>query len=293
MTGIRRLPATMVPVALLCGCATSLSATHRAKVLGRGDWEIVTGYGANLPVGAVWTAGSEIIDAGKAAAGEIRQAHDCNCDVKVDEAKAKRAGVAAALLVAQPPSFTSPEVTVRVGLGARLEAGFRYSGPALRGELAGQLIDGGDTGWDVGLVAGYQHHTFDGWLLEVLDTLNLASFSRDDFDAALIVGKSWKAGSFYFGPKLQYQRFSADGLLAKDDKVVVPGVDGRYEPLEISLGRGFVYGGVIGGRVGWKYVFFTTELGVYGSDFKPRVAGETYDLGGLIVYPAIGLVANW
>ncbi len=277
------LPAFLM-VVVLTGCATSLSSGHAPRVLPKGKFETGVATGALLPVGMI----SGMVDSGVDAARRISQGSRGPDGVTVDEQTAKDAALAVAVLSVQPPAAIT-EFTVRYGILDWWEAGLRLSGPAIRLETHGQILRG-----DWNLVGGIAaaRHAFDSPVLGLLDTLKLADFSRSDVEATLIAGREWRYGSLSFGPKAVWSKFSIGGLLSDGERVVVPRPDGGA-PLELlTLDSSWLVGGFVGGRVGWKYVWLTAELGLYRAWFAPTVLGERRDLGGLVVFPQIGLTVR-
>lgn len=144
----------------------------------------------------------------------------------------------------------------------------------------------------MGAGLGVARHAFESSALDLLDKFKLASSGRTDLEAELVVGREWEYGALVFGPKAVWSHFRAEGLLVNDDKVYVPGIDGAPVMELLDLGSSWIYGGFVGGRVGYKYVWLTAELGVYGSKFTPRVLGEERNLGGLVVFPQIGIAVR-
>jgi hypothetical protein len=273
----------VITASLSAGCAASLSATRRAHVVPKGKFEITAGYGINVPVGAIVT----LVTEGKEAAKGI-QYNDGK--PTIDEKSAVSLATAAAAILVEPPAPVA-EFNLRYGLIDRMDVGLRYAGSTLRAEAFGQIID---KPWGLSGGIGLARHTFDSSLLSLLGDLHIAEYKRTDLDAALLYGREWMLGAFYFGPKFMYSHYSGDGLLVKDNQIIVKRPDGTGEQVvALDLSHSFTYGGLVGGRLGYKYVFFTAELGIYGSTFKPVVLGQRKDLGGLIVYPSFGVVVNF
>lgn len=267
-------------------CATSVGSHHAPRVLPKGQFEATLGTGALVPVGVLAELASTGVDAAKqiaaTQAGTDRQ-------VAVDADTAERAAIASAALVVSPPAAIT-DLTVRYGLFERVELGLRLSGPAVRGEAHAQLYAGE---WNVLAGLGVGRHAFGSPLLDLLEKLSIASFTRTDVDFTLLAGREWEYGSLSIGPKAVLSRFHAEGLLVNDDKVVVPNADGTAGPEVLDLGSSLLVGGLVGGRVGWKYAWFTAELGVYHAAFTPVVLGKARNLGGLVVFPTLGFVFRY
>lgn len=269
------------------GCATSLSATHTASTVPKGQVEASIHTGILVPAGVLATALSEGKEAVKSMAGQAGR----DGTIEIPESAARSAMVAAAAIIAGPPAPVQ-EITVRYGVHDRVDVGLRYSGPAFRGESHVQLYRGPE--WRVAAGVGVARHTFGGGLLDLLEKFDLANFKRTDVDLAVLAGIDGDLGAFYLGPKLVWSKYSSEGLLIDGDRVVVTGPSG--EPLAqapFQLGSSLLYGAVVGGRLGWKYVWVSAELGIYGSRYRPNILGTEVDLGGLVVYPTIGLAGRY
>jgi hypothetical protein len=279
-----RRDAALLACVLLAGCATSLASGHAPRTLEKGRLEATAATGALVPAGVL----VRMVDAGLAAGKRISETPKDAVGVAVDEATARDAAVAAAALVVVPPAPIS-ELTVRYGITDRVEAGLRLSGPAVRAEGHVQLLRGD---WNLVAGLGAARHAFESSALDLLDKFKLASFGRTDLEAELVIGREWAYGALVFGPRAVWSHFRAEGLLVNDDKVYVPGLDGASAVEVLDLGSSWIYGGFVGGRVGYKYVWLSAELGVYGSTFTPRVLGEERNLGGLVVFPQLGLVVR-
>lgn len=282
------MPRLLVALALLAaGCATSLSATHTASTVPKGDFEFAAHSGLMAPVGVLARA----FEDGRDAARQIATQAEQGGQVQVPEGTARLAMVAAAALIAGPPSLVQ-ELTVRYGATDWLDVGFRYSGPAFRLESHAQVLK--TSTWKVAAGLGVARHAFGGGLLDLLETLDLASFKRTDVDVVFIAGVDSDVGAFYFGPKFVWSKFSSDGILVKGDELAI--TDANGDPLaqvQFDLGSSFLYGGVVGGRIGWKYVWLSAELSVYGSRYRPNILGVEVDLGGLIIYPTVGIAGRF
>lgn len=265
-------------------CATSLGANRAASVVPRGHVEAVGAEGISLPVGLAWGAVNDAV----AIVTQVGEGVDKGELPRVDPNAAIRLGTAAAALLVQPPSSVQ-ELNVRTGIWEGVDLGLRISGLSLRLDTGVQLHTG--TRWKVLGTAGVARHFFGGEVLNFLSQVRLARFERTDYDAGVIVGREWATGAVYAGPKVIFSHFLAEGLLFQEKRIRVGPVEAPLD-LGFELGNAWAYGGVAGVRVGWQYVFLTAELGIFGSSFRPRVLGRRFDLGGLIVFPSVGVVVR-
>jgi hypothetical protein len=266
------------------GCASSLGVMRGPRVVEKFHVEAVGANGISLPVGMAWGAANDAVAIVSEVNAGVQQGRPPN----VSAEQGIRLGTVAAAFLVQPPAWV-PELNVRTGVWDRVDVGLRVSGLSLRFDTGVQLYEGPD--WKVLATGGVARHFFGGDLLNFLSDVKLARFERTDFDLGVVVGQAWEFGAIYFGPKLVLSHFVTDGLLLKEKRIQVGPVEAPVD-LGFDLGNAYAYGAVAGMRVGWKYVFFTAELGVYGSSFRPRVLGQTFDLGGLVVFPTVGIVVN-
>lgn len=265
------------------GCATSLGSTRTAAVLKPGHVEAHYGSGISLPVGLAWSTASAAFDAAKHVYDTTQQGQPPQLDLET----AQNLGVAVAAFLLQPPSLVQ-SFDVRAGVVDRLDVGLRLSGSAVRLETFGQLHD--SETWKVALGGGFSWFYAGGGIFDWLSQTHLASFSRFDVDAALLFGQGSDFVHVWFGPKVLMSQFQSSGILFGTERVqVIPGQNLPAVDLDVELGRAWMYGGVAGIRLGWKYLFVSAELGVFGSTFNPRILGRTFDLGGLILYPSLGI----
>lgn len=279
---------TLVILTLLAsGCATSLGTNHTASTVPRGDFEFSVHTGLMAPVGVLVQAYED----GREAARQIAAQAEEGERTRIPVGTARLAMVASAALIAGPPSLVR-ELTVRYGATDWLDVGFRYSGPAFRVESHARVLK--TSTWKMAAGLGVARHAFGGGLLGLLETLDLASFKRTDVDVVLLAGVDGELGAFYFGPKLIWSKFSSKGLLVDGDRLGI--VDAQGEPVvqvKFDLGASLLYGGVVGGRIGWKYVWASAELSVYGSRYRPNILGVEVDLGGLVLYPTLGVAGRF
>jgi hypothetical protein len=270
-------------------CATPLDAMHTARVLHPGHVELGVGWGQNYPVGAYLRITRPAEEEVKALVSEIRNKQT----IALDPSRDIYSGVVEALSIAHLPS-PQWEVAMRVGVLPRLELGLRYAGAVWRGEVYGQVYETATFNVAAGLGGAYR--AFDEGVPGVLDELGLLSFSEIDVDATVLGGWNWKYGALYFGPKAVFSSYSATGALSRltslDVNVLGATVTSSL-PLRLNLSQSWLAGGLIGARVGYRYVYLSAELAVYGSIYNPTLFGQTTGLGGLVLYPSAALVATF
>jgi hypothetical protein len=209
-TGFRFL--TLLGSYWLMACATPLSALHTSCVLAPGQLEVSLGTGMNLPVGAYLRLAGPVAAEINSIVRQIRNKQQ----VVFHTDKDVYIGVGAALSLTNLPALVT-EVAVRYGVLPRLDVGLRYSGDVWRGEVFGQMYDGAT--WKIAAGLGVAHRSFDHGLAGVLKDFGLLSVSQTDLDLTLLTGRDWTYGALYFGPKVVFSKYTAQGSLMGSNEV--------------------------------------------------------------------------
>jgi hypothetical protein len=194
-------------------------------------------------------------------------------------------------LFAPSPTF---EGMARVGLVDKplhgLEAGVRYNGSTLKGDLKLQWLEAwnGRAAGSVQLGVGHQFSAGPSALNK------LGSWSRTDLDLmapfGLKVGKALRA---WAAPRVIWSSVSAD---PKTDQLFGDDAPDRFREAIDRLFRdeSLWYAGMnVGVMVGYQSVFLALEASVMHVFFKTDILGEERDLSGLTVVPAGGLVLRF
>ena len=278
------------------GCASSLSTLQTAKPLARGQFQVSGSMGVFAPVGQLGTLLSEGIVRGK----EINDAIRSGQPYHLEEEEAQRLlGVGMALAVAPPGPAN--ELMIRAGLleSNTLDLGLRLSTTSLRFDGKVRLAHGGDAedsplpehqrkSYDLALGLGYSRHIFKSPVLDALEIVKIDEFSRWDLEVpvylSMDVGDIFK---LYAAPKYIYSRTSLDSRLVdlSREGQDVTGFDLAL-PAEVSS---HFYGASVGFALGYKFVHLYAELTGGYTDCRPVVFGQRRDLGGVTLYPSVGL----
>ncbi|WP_043391342.1 hypothetical protein [Archangium violaceum] len=278
------------------GCASTLSTMQTAKPLARGQFQVSGAVGVFAPVGQLGSLLDEGITQGK----EIRDAIDSGQPYHLEEAEAQRLlGVGMALAVAPPGPAN--ELMIRTGLleSNTLDLGLRLSTTSLRFDGKVRLAHGGDPddsllpdyqrkSYDLAIGVGYSRHVFKSPVLDALEIVKIDEFSRWDLEVpvylSMDLGDIFKV---YAAPKYIYSRTSLDSRLvnASQSGQDVTGFDLSL-PSEVSS---HFYGASVGFALGFRYVHLYAELTGGYTDCRPVVFGQRRDLGGVTLYPSIGI----
>lgn len=292
---MRLLPVLLL--ALCTGCASTLSTLQTARPLAPGQLQFSAGYGLYLPVGQF----VDLVDTGIDLGEEARDAVEEDRPYELSEQAQQELLTAGAALAVAPPGF-NPELMVRVGVMEEVDAGLRYSGISLRGDVKMRLAHGGDappSGWvprgqrsfDMSLGVAIARHFFDSPVLDVLEVVEMGEFSRFDIEVPLYLSADWSdIFKLYGTPKYVYSHTEFDAQLVNYAAQGKP-VTGFDASLPGSVSSHFV-GTTVGMAVGYKYVHVFAELTGGYLFCKPQLFGMERNLGGVTFYPSVGLAVR-
>lgn len=278
------------------GCASNMSTLQTAKPLARGQLQVSGAVGVFAPVGQLATVIDQGIKQGKAIKNTIESGEPYHL---AEEDAQKLLGVGLALAVAPPG--TSNELMIRTGLleSNALDLGLRLSTNSVRFDTKVRLLHAGDPedvpledfkrkSFDVALGAAVSRHLFKSPVLDALELVKIDDFSRWDVEIPLYMsvdlGDIFK---LYAAPKYIYSRTKLDQKLV-DYSRVGQGVTGFDIALPAQVSSHF-YGASMGFALGYKYVHLYAELTAGYTDCRPVLFGQQRDLGGVTLYPAIGI----
>jgi hypothetical protein len=251
----------------LVGCSTAISTMQPVQALPKGGVQFGTGMAFNIAPGP-------IVDAFQAGAAIAKKgAADINAQ---DEQDFLTAGLAIAL---NPPGIIN-EYSFRYGIGHDAELGMRYTINEIQAEGKWQFLHNPDPKlWDGALHFGVGHHIFDGAIFDVLDQFELGGFSRNDVSLAAMFGKKPNDFvEFWLGPKYLAGFYNVEGIFETTGVVAD------------SKGAMHYLGGAAGLSLGWRYFYFIGELTVMDLIFNADILGQERDLGGVVVFPSVGMV---
>jgi hypothetical protein len=278
------------------GCASTLSTMQTAKPLARGQFQVSGGTGLFVPVGQLAT----VIDQGIVQGKAIKKAIDEDQPYTLAERDAQKLLTVGMALALAPPG-SSHELMIRTGLleSNALDMGLRLSTTSVRFDGKVRLLHGGDPddslrpltqrkSLDVALGLGVARHLFKSPILDALEVVKIDDFSRWDIEVPLYmsvdVGDIFK---LYAAPKYIFSRISLDSKLV-DFAQAGKDVTGFDLALPARVTSHF-YGASVGFALGYKYVHLYAELTGGYIRSRPVVFGQARDLGGVTLYPSVGL----
>ncbi|GHG77106.1 hypothetical protein [Comamonas sp. JC664] len=280
-------------LAMLTGCASTLSTQQTARTLAPGQVQVTGGVGAFVPVGTI----VRVVEEGREQGREAWDAIVNDRPYALGEEAQQRILTAGVALMASPPGV-NPELMLRVGVLDGLDVGVRYSGISLRGDLKVRLAHGGDTvgrylepgqrSFDLAMGVGVSRHFFSSPVLDVLEVVEMNDFGRYDIEVPVYLSADWgDIFKLYAAPKYIYSRTRMDARLVDYSQQGKP-VSGFDATLPATVGSHFV-GSTLGIGVGYRYVHLFAEVTAGYFRTRPQLFGQPRDLGGIAVMPSVGL----
>lgn len=280
------------------GCASNLASMQTGRTLAPGDVRVDVGTGYYVPGGAAVTVVGAALD----AADRGRKAAAGGEDLAWTESDEDALISAAVSLAVMPPS-PQTHAEVRVGVLEGFEAGLRLSTSDARLDVKYRLYHSSsapepddarlfDDSTDVALQLGVSKHFFSGKLFDVLEFVKLDDFSRWDVELAAPMSHEFNRWvGLYGGPRYVFSHTTFDETLVRVTRAVE---DERGAPVGLpgAVDMHFI-GGTVGLRLGHPRVSLLLELTGGTTVARARVAGKERKLGGLTLYPAVGLAATF
>ncbi|MGA9520902.1 MAG: hypothetical protein WBV82_05530 [Myxococcaceae bacterium] len=274
------------------GCATTLSTLQTANPTDVGQVQITGGMGAYLNVGPAVT----LIEQGVKQAGAITEAQKKGEPYALSE-EDQQALLTAGVAIAIAPPSTGYEIGVRTGIFEDVDVGFRYSVNAIRldGKYRFYHHDNGPDvrpikrrDFDVAIGLGVSRYLFDNPVMDVLDYVELADFSRWDVEVPLIASLEFgEILQLYGAAKYLYSRTSLDANLVNYSAEATE-IIGRDVGLPSVVNTHF-FGATVGVGAGYKWVHVMLELTGGYTHSQPILFGQRRNLGGATFYPAAGI----
>jgi hypothetical protein len=275
------------------GCASSLSSLQTAKPLAPGQFQVSGGMGVFVPAGQLTVLAEQGIRQGRA----IYDAVQAEQPYALSEADAVTLLTAGAALAVAPPG-TNNELMVRGGLVDNVDLGLRLTTNSVRLDGKWRLAHSGTaspalreherTSLDLAIGLGVSRHLFKSPVLDALQVVKIDDFSRYDVEVPLYLsldlGDIFKA---YAVPKYVFSHTRMDEKLV-DFSQEGKDVTGFDVVLPARVNSHFA-GATLGVALGYKYVHVYAELTAGYTHSRPLFFGQERDLGGVTLYPAIGI----
>lgn len=288
---MRDLPFLLL-LALATGCASNLSTLQTAKPLARGQFQVTLGAGAFVPAGQI----VDFVDLGIEEGKKFKRAIENDEPVQLTEEEQQRLLTTGIALVVAPPG-TVNEVSLRAGVVDNVDVGLRYSGISWRLDSKLRFFHAGDgeqvpehsrKSFDMALGLAGSRHSFKSPVFDLLEIVKINDFSRWDVEVPLYVSMDYgDIFRLYAAPKYVFSRTRIDEQLVNyaEQGKDVSGFDARLPATVYSQFAGSTFGF----SLGYKYVHVFAELTGGYTFCKPRLFGQRRNLGGVTLYPAVGL----
>lgn len=273
---------------VLSGCATTLSTMNTARTTPPGEFRVNAAAGVHLPGGAA-------VDFARASLGVARSIREGAFELTPAEQESLYLG---ALSLALQPPYPVFEAGLRTGIVEDVDAGLKLSTTAIGLDARYRFWRSGDEEGihlHAAIGLGASRYFFSNPLFDVLELVRVGDFSRWDFEIPLLFSfEHSRIAMGYVGLKYVHTRFSIDQTLFKLQRAAneVAGVPVLTDRIQSPM---HFYGGVFGFGIGYKHVWLLLELNAGYVWLRPRLYSPvdemvaSRNLGGLTVYPAIGL----
>lgn len=292
---MRPLPLLLLALGA-AGCGTTLSTLQTADVTDVGQVQVTGGSGVYVPLGPAVT----LVDEGIQQARAIADAQSSGVPYTLSD-EAREELLTAAIALAVMPPWLGWEISARTGVwNERMDVGLRYSVNAVRLDAKYKLLHRGDgpevgavrrRSFDLALGFGVSRYLFDNPLLDVLEYVEVAEFSRWDLEvpvlASVEIGNILK---LYGGARYVFSTTSLDAQLV-DYAQQAGNVSGLDLGLPPTVQAHYI-GGAAGLAAGYRWVHAMVELNAGYTVCTPIMFGRRRSLGGPTVYPAVGIAVT-
>jgi hypothetical protein len=276
---------------LLTGCATTLSSMQTAVPVPVGHVRVTGGYGVFLPLGPLVIAAGEAVTQAQngVRAAQTGQKYQLSDD---DKQRILTAGVG---IAAMPPG-PAYELMIRTGIMFDWDAGLKYSSSgSLKADTKlrlGHFERKGHPGlfspsFDLAIGIGAGKTFIHNPVITALELARMGNFDRWDLEVPVYLSLTWgEFLRFWVVPKYVYSHTRMDANLVSTsmdvsgiigDVAVPDGVDTHFGGASVGFGAGF------------RWVHLMLELTAGYTWCKPHVLGQVRDLGGVTLYPAVGV----
>jgi hypothetical protein len=268
--------AALGALALLSGCAASLSSFRPAHVADSGEVQVASGIDISYPTGTI----TDVIDAAEVVEelGTIRP-------LTPEESQTIVQGAAA--LGMNPPSL-NPHVGVATGAFEGWEVGARLAASDWRLGVRHQLLYQAKSGVDLSVGVGFGTSIFDPPIGRALSSVEIQDYGRYNLDVPVAVGKSGVWYRWWAGPKLMMSRVSQRMSVELSGGDVV---DGSVDA------SGYYLGAYAGAALGYESIFIGPELAVVRlfGNAEVRVYGQRVnsEMTGTVIHPGFAVMGEF
>jgi hypothetical protein len=262
---------------LMAGCASPMSTLQTARTTPKGDVDAYVGMGLNVStslLGSLSDLSKEASDKAKAqiALGQTP-------DLTQDDRESIIAGAISYGLFGPAPVT---ELGLRYGILDNWDVGAAYTSAGFKLETKFMFLAQRKDGFDLSLGVAGQRQTYEPPVPGFLkDLFALEDVKRTNIAFHLLAGQHFGRGAFvYGGPKVVYTNLELGFIEQISDATAK----------SVVVDDSFVMAGaVVGGGLGWKYVFFMLELNALYYSYDSTVLDTPVAVSGIDFYPAVAL----
>lgn len=278
----------IVCVALLAGCATSMTSMTDARAYEVGEVQAVVAYQASVH--------ANLIDGLTGAAKSAGEEFDSNSDEPISE-ESFRTWLDTAIIFALFRPGTGPELMIRTGITddvlEGIDVGFKTDLNILKVDAKLQFWESEDAAHAASVSLGYAHHLNVG--NKVLSYLTLTDFSRSDIDIKMLYG--FRLAEFVklnVAPHLILSRITPETKVPSWLMERLPDAIKQYDPSQFFKTEWMqYYGANFNIMLGYKYAFFAFDVGMFYLNFNPTVINEERSYGGGALSLSAGLSGHY
>jgi len=261
---------------LTLGCSTSLSGNQPAHVPDPGHAQTEVGFDLSVPAETF----GEVVD----AAQELEEAAETRELTSTEKLQILEG---AAYLTLNPPSV-NPHAGIYFSPLRNFEVGARIAGGNLRFGARVQLLHQDKDGVDLSTGIGFGFAYLTPPVEEVLEKIEVHSFSRWTLDVPLMVGTKDSWYRWWAGPRLLYASTKQELSLSLPQEITL---DGSVSGSELYLAA------TVGLAMGYDWIFMGPELTLIGLVGSAKVTGlgstETVEVSGLIYHPSFAVMMEF
>ncbi len=264
-------------VFLMAGCASPMSTLQTARTTPKGDVDMYVGLGANVSTSLIGSLSELGKDSADKARRQIEQGQSTDL-TQEDRENIIGAAISYGLFGPAPVA----ELGLRYGILDNWDIGAAYTSAGIKLETKFMFLSEREHGLDLSLGVAGQRQTYEPPVPGFLkDIFQLEDIKRTNIALHLLAGQHFGRGAFvYGGPKVVYTNLEL-GFIQQINEASAGAV---------TVDDSFVMAGaVVGGGLGWKYVFFMLELNALYYNYESNILDTPVAVSGMDFYPAVAL----
>ncbi len=307
LMNLRSLIIITPAIALLGSCSPARSVLNSGKVVPKKQVRIGLNYTFNVSTAPIQQTYNTAFNAIKNYANDDSIRFEDKTVTTVQDANA------ALLAYCLDPITMTDDLYFRIGLGHRMDMGYKTSGGAHAVDVMYQFLGSNENfntsdyrGYYGSVGLQYAHKSYDfsnNPILKKMQKVFIMDMNRKEITLPVIFSKTWgpeeRVGCFSFG-FLYSHTFIKYKIATKNVYRINDEVDPEYKlppelltPVEAKVHYGS-YGTFINMKVGKKFVYFNLSLAAYYQNYGryPLLGGGSVELKGWSFVPSYGVQFN-